>query len=160
MKKKIDWFKLAASIVLCQLAGVIGSVFTFSSIPNWYAGINKPDFNPPNWVFGPVWTSLYTLMGVSLYIVWSKGLKNKKARTALIAFGAQLVLNSLWSVLFFGLQNPFLAFVEIILLWVAILISLVLFYRISKTAGLLLVPYLLWVSFAALLNFSIWQLNL
>lgn len=151
--------KLIVSIAVCQAAGLIGSVFTFPAIAGWYSTIQKPSFTPPNWVFAPVWTTLFLLMGVSLYLVWNRGLENKNAKTAVSVFGVQLGLNILWSVLFFGFQNPFLAFVEIIFLWLSILATAILFYRISKPAGYLLIPYLLWVSFAAFLNYSIWVLN-
>jgi benzodiazapine receptor len=157
--KKIHWLALIAAVLISQLAGIIGSVFTFQSIPTWYAGIQKPDFNPPSWVFGPVWTTLYTLMGIAAYLVWEKGIKKKGVKQALVVFGVQLILNAIWSILFFGMQNPFLAFIEIIFLWISIVATIFLFYKISKTAGYLLVPYILWVSFAAILNFYIWQLN-
>jgi benzodiazapine receptor len=156
---KIDFKKLVASIVLCQLAGIVGSVFTFTAIGSWYANLAKPELNPPNWVFGPVWTTLFLLMGIALYLVWEKGLSKKENKLAVKVFGLQLGLNVLWSILFFGLKNPFFAFVEIIFLWLAIAASAVLFWRISKTAGVLLVPYLLWVSFAAYLNFMVFVLN-
>jgi len=151
--------KFVVSVLVCQAAGLIGSVFTAPSIATWYAGIAKPAFNPPNWVFAPVWTTLFFLMGVSLYLIWEKGLESRDARLAVSVFGAQLVLNIIWSVLFFGLQNPFLAFLEIIALWIAILASIIVFHRISKTAAYLLVPYILWVSFAAFLNYNIWILS-
>ena len=149
--------KLIFSVILCQLAGLIGSVFTTSSIPTWYSALNKPQFNPPNWVFSPIWIVLYFLMGISLYLVWSK--KSKYKKTAVTFFGVQLGLNALWSIIFFGLQSPFYAFIEIILLWFFILMTIIYFYRISKPAAYLLIPYILWVSFAAVLNFSIFTLN-
>jgi tryptophan-rich sensory protein len=149
-----------SSIIICQLAGFIGSLFTTPSIPSWYAGINKPSFNPPNWVFAPVWTTLYLLMGISLYLVLRTGLNDKNVKMALAVFIFQLVLNSLWSFLFFGLHSPFTAFIEIIFLWIAILTSIILFFRISWVAGVLLIPYILWVSFASFLNFAIWRLNI
>ncbi len=152
--------KLIAAIIICQIAAVIGSVFTAPSIPTWYASIQKPDFTPPNWVFAPVWTTLFLLMGISLYLIWDRGPEKKDVKLAISVFGIQLVLNVMWSVLFFGLQNPFFAFIEIIFLWIAILVNIILFYRISRKAGLLLVPYILWVSVAALLNYSIWVLNI
>jgi tryptophan-rich sensory protein len=132
-------------------------VFTTSSIPTWYASLIKPSFNPPNWIFGPVWTTLYLLMGISLYLVWIRGAK--KNRTALIWFGSQLALNSIWSILFFGLKSPLSAFIEIIFLWITILITIIYFYKTSKPAAYLLIPYILWVSFAAVLNISIVILN-
>jgi benzodiazapine receptor len=151
--------KLAVSILICLAAGSVGSIFTTPSIPNWYASLQKPSFNPPNWVFGPVWTTLFVLMGISLYIVWSRGLQNKKIRKAIFVFGLQLLLNILWSILFFGLKSPLLAFLEIIILWFAISITIIQFFKISKGAGLLLLPYILWVSFASILNFFIVKLN-
>jgi benzodiazapine receptor len=158
--KKDNIVKLVAAVLVCQFAGIIGSVFTTPNIATWYASISKPDFTPPSWVFAPVWTTLFLLMGISLYLVWGRGLGKKDVKLAVSVFGIQLVLNIVWSVLFFGLQNPFLAFAEIVLLWIAILVTIVLFYRISEKAGLLLVPYILWVSFATFLNYSIWMLNL
>ncbi len=159
MDKNKLW-KLIAAIIICQVAAVIGSVFTAPSIPTWYASIQKPDFNPPNWVFAPVWTTLFLLMGISLYLVWDRGLEKKGVKLAVYVFGIQLALNVVWSLLFFGLQNPFFAFVEIVFLWIAILVNIILFYRISRKAGIILVPYILWVSFAAFLNYSVWVLNI
>lgn len=156
---KINYLKLIPSIVICQLAGIIGSFFTSSSVSNWYLTLNKPFFNPPSWVFGPVWITLYLMMGISLYIVWNGGLRNKHAKIAITIFGIQLLLNSLWSILFFGLQSPLSAFIEIVLLWGAILATIIYFYRISKIASYLLIPYFLWVSFAAVLNLAIVYLN-
>ena len=152
--------KLVYSIVICQLAGVIGSFFTFPSISTWYAALEKPSFNPPNWIFSPVWITLFILMGVSLYLVWSQGTKTKYVKIALTLFGIQLSLNILWSIIFFGLKSPFFAFIEIAILWVAISLTIFKFSKISKTAAYLLIPYILWVSFAAVLNFSIWVINL
>lgn len=159
MDKKVNTLKLAASITVCLLAGYIGSVFTASSLLIWYANLEKPSFNPPGWVFAPVWTVLYVMMGVSAYLVWREGLWNKDVKISLGMFGIQLALNVLWSFLFFGLRSPLYALVEISALWAAIAFTAVIFHRVSRTAGLLLVPYLLWVSFAAVLNFSIWKLN-
>lgn len=152
-------FRLIFFLVICQLAGLAGSLVTTPAISTWYTGLNKPSFNPPSWLFAPVWTALYFLMGVSAYLVWSKGLKDKKVRTALFLFALQLVFNVLWSFLFFGLRSPLLALIEIIIFWVAILLTILSFFKISKPAGFLLLPYLLWVSFATLLNFFILQLN-
>ena len=150
---------IIAAILICQLAGVIGSVFTASSVTTWYTTLAKPAFNPPSWVFGPVWTELYTMMGVAAWLVWQKGPGNPVVRTALVVFGCQLVLNAVWSMVFFGLRSPGAAFVEIIILWAAILLSVILFFRVSSAAGILLLPYIAWVSFAAVLNFAIWRLN-
>lgn len=158
MVKTNDW-KLVMSIVICQLAGFIGSFFTVSSLSTWYVTLNKPFFNPPSWLFGPVWISLYFLMGISLYLIWNKGIESKPSKIALSVFALQLVLNSLWSILFFGLKSPLFAFIEIIILWIAILSTIIYFYKISKVASYLLIPYILWVSFAAVLNFSIYYLN-
>ncbi|MBU0536441.1 MAG: tryptophan-rich sensory protein [Nanoarchaeota archaeon] len=148
--------KLIISIIIPQLAGLIGSIFTTSSISSWYSKLTKPSFNPPNWIFGPVWTTLFVLMGISFYLVWTSG---KNIKLAVTIFIVQLVLNTLWSILFFGMQNPFAAFIELIFLWIAILATIIIFYRISPTAAYLLVPYLLWVSFAGILNYSIYSLN-
>ena len=157
---KHQWIKLAISIAICQLAGIIGSVFTANSVGTWYKTLIKPIFNPPSWIFGPVWIILFVLMGISLYLVWNAKTKDKKTkRTAIAVFGIQLFLNILWSLFFFGLQQPYYAFVEIIFLWVGILASMILFYRISKTAAYLLIPYILWVSFAIVLNYYLWILN-
>ncbi|NYZ76055.1 tryptophan-rich sensory protein [Candidatus Micrarchaeota archaeon] len=156
MKNK---FMLIFAILLCELAGVIGAFFTIPSIEGWYHELLKPSFSPPNWLFGPVWTVLYFLMGVSAYLVWERGIKKKNVKNSLLIFGVQLVLNILWSILFFGLQSPLLGFICIVLLWIAIAVTIIKFYRISKTAGLLQVPYLLWLTFATVLNFFIWIVN-
>ncbi len=151
--------QLFTSITICLLAALIGSIFTTPAVPTWYAALAKPELNPPAWVFGPVWTVLYILMGIALYLVWSRGWGQKNVRVAMAIFGIQLVLNVLWSYLFFGLQAPYFAFLEIVLLWIAILMTIAAFYRVSVSAAVLLVPYLLWVSFAAYLNYGIYVLN-
>ena len=153
-------FKLIISIAVCEAAGIIGSVFTASSIKGWYAELARPEISPPNWVFGPAWTALYALMGISAFLIWKKGLDRKDVKVALGIFIFQLILNVLWSIIFFGLQSPGLAFVEIILLWLAILASIATFAKVSKPAAWLLAPYIAWVTFAAYLNYSIWQLNI
>ncbi len=176
-------FKLIISIVICQLAGILGSFFTVPAIPTWYAGIAKSPLNPPSWVFGPVWTTLFLLMGISLFLVWKENWKihdslvTKKWGKAwnpysqrlwtgswqkgnvIAIFAVQLFLNALWSIVFFGLRDPMLAFFELIALWFAILYTIINFYRISKPAAYLLIPYILWVSFAGFLNYSVWMLN-
>jgi benzodiazapine receptor len=157
--KFMEILKLVISILVCQLAGFVGSIFTTPSVPTWYATLKKPTFTPPNSIFGPVWTILFVLMGISMYLIWKRGFQNRDIKIALFIFGAQLVLNILWSFLFFGLRCPSCAFVEIIILWIAIGLTILSFSRISIPAGLLLIPYLLWVSFAAVLNFTIWNLN-
>ena len=151
--------KLIASIFICQLAGIVGSLFTYQAIPTWYAYLQKPSFNPPNWIFGPVWITLYTLMGISAFLVFERGWENKEVKLALSIFGLQLILNSIWSIIFFGLQLPVFAFIEIVILWIFILLSIIYFYKVSKPAALLLLPYILWVSFASVLNLSIAILN-
>lgn len=159
MFQKVNIFRLLVSIIICQLAGAIGAIFTSSSLESWYLLLEKPTFNPPSWVFFPVWTTLYTLMGISFYLVWEKGIQQKEVKAGIFLFGLQLGLNILWSFLFFGLQSPYHAFLEILLLWLAILLTAIQFWNVSKAASTLLIPYLLWVSFAALLNYQIWILN-
>lgn len=151
--------KLIMAVVLSELAGIIGSVFTTPSIDDWYIGIVKPAINPPAWVFGPVWTTLYALMGIAAFLVWKKGLERRDVKIALGIFIGQLILNTLWSIIFFGLHSPGAAFIEIIFLWFAILATMIAFAKISKPAAWLLVPYILWVSFAMYLNYSIYVLN-
>lgn len=152
--------KIAIAVVICLGVGYGSSLVTQSSITTWYPTINKPFFNPPNEVFAPVWTILFVMMGVSAGLVWSKmesvPLLVKKA---LWVFVIQLILNALWSFLFFGLQNPFLALAEILLLWLMIFETIKLFKPIDALASKLLIPYLLWVSFAMVLNGAIWWLN-
>jgi benzodiazapine receptor len=154
-----DIFVLIAAILLCEAAGIIGSLFTFSEIPGWYATLVKPSFSPPNWVFGPVWTLLYALMGISLYLIWKKGQEKIDVKLPLAIFGIQLFLNFLWSILFFGMHSPLFGLICIIFLWLSIAATILLFYKISKNAAYLLTPYILWVSFASILNASIWMLN-
>lgn len=151
--------RIIVSIIICQLAGVVGSVFTITAIPGWYAALIKPPFSPPNWLFGPVWLTLYTLMGLALALVWAKGIGDKKVKQAVILFAVQLFLNLLWSILFFGLHLTFLAFLEILLMLGFIVLTTLSFYRIERRAAYLMLPYLAWVSFASVLNFSIWFLN-
>lgn len=152
-------FKLLISIVTAELAGIIGSVFTAPSIADWYGELVKPAINPPSWVFGPVWTTLFALMGIAAFLVWKKGLERRDVKIALGIFIGQLMLNTLWSIVFFGLQNPGGALIEIGLLWSAILATIIAFARISKPAAWLLLPYILWVSFAMYLNYALWTLN-
>lgn len=149
-----DYLKFVISIFICQTTGIIGAFFTASSVDSWYSVLNKPSFTPLGWVFTFVWILLYLLMGISLYVVWMK--KNK---TAMILFFIQLALNLLWTIIFFGLRQPLLALIEIIALWIFILITKIKFYKISRTAAYLLMPYLLWVSFAVVLNLLIVLMN-
>ena len=157
---KIDFWKLIAAIAICQLTGAIGSLFTFSAIPSWYTTLVKPSFTPPNWVFGPVWILLYALMGIAVYLVYETKVKNKKLKEfALALFGIQLILNAIWSIVFFGMQNPLGGLIVIVLLWLSIAATMVKFYEINKIAEILMIPYILWVSFATALNYWIWALN-
>jgi len=179
---KLNLTKLISSIIICVFDGAVGSIFTTAEIGGWYKGLNKPVFNPPNWIFGPVWTLLFILMGISLYLVWSKKfvVKNElkighrkawnhfsqkfyngvwQKENIIIIFGTQLVLNVLWSAVFFGMHSPGVAFFELLMLWFAILYTIMNFYRVSKEAAYLLIPYILWVSFAGILNLSIFLLN-
>jgi tryptophan-rich sensory protein len=158
MSQKKIWCGLAISFFICFAASGIGAFSTTSQIDGWYATLNRPSYAPPNWVFGPVWTILYAMMSVAAWLVWKQE-SSWKASVPLRIFAIQLVLNVLWSILFFGMQNPGAALMEIILLWVLILATIVLFYQRSKTAGYLLIPYFLWVSFACVLNYGFWSLN-
>jgi len=147
---------LIVSILIAYAVAFLGSLVTTPSIANWYATLNKPSFNPPNYLFGPVWTLLFTLMAISAYLVWRK---QKKITAELKIYGVQLGLNFLWSYLFFGLQRPGLALFEILLLWIFIALTITKFYKVDKLAAYLLIPYILWVSFAVFLNYSIVTLN-
>lgn len=151
--------KLLIAIIGCELVGIIGSVFTISAIPTWYVTLNKPFFSPPNWLFGPVWTLLYLLMGISFYLLWQNGWKSKKVKEARNYFLAQLFLNFIWTPIFFGLKSPGLALVVIVAMWIFIVMTIEKLKPISKPAAYLLVPYLLWVSFATALNAAIVILN-
>lgn len=157
LMKKINFLKLAGAVLICQMAGILGSTATFSAIPTWYRTLSKPFFSPPNWVFGPVWTTLYTMMGISLYIVWQRS--KKKCEEGLCYFYVQLALNALWSLIFFGARNLWFGFIIIIFLWVMILATIIKFKKVSKKAAYLLVPYLAWVSFASILNLAVAVLN-
>jgi tryptophan-rich sensory protein len=151
--------KLALSILLPLLVGGSSGWATAQGVRDWYPTLVKPPFNPPAWVFGPVWTLLYLMMGISLFLIWKEGLASSAVRWAVSAFAVQLVLNFAWSFLFFWAQSPGWAFAEILLLWAAIVWTLVLFFRVSTLAGWLMTPYLAWVTFASVLNASIWLLN-
>ncbi len=150
---------LILSLVITLSAGALGSFFTTPAIPTWYASLNKPFFNPPNWLFGPVWTLLYILMAVSMYLVWTSQAPRPQKKKAVLLYLIQLCLNTLWSVIFFGMRSPEIAFVEILILETAIIFTTVSFSKISKTAGRLLIPYILWVAFASILTLSIVVLN-
>ena len=146
-------------IVACVVSLSAGAIGSLAGTNAWYGTIEKPAFTPPDWVFGPVWTILYLLMGVAAFLVWQRGLDLRKVRVALAWFLGQLVLNALWSPVFFGLHRIDLALVVIVLLWAVLVVTIYYFLRVSRPAGLLLIPYLLWVSFATVLNASIWWLN-
>lgn len=175
-------FKFILSITICELAGIIGSFFTAPAIGGWYAGLNKPAFTPAGSVIGAVWTALFFLMGISLYLVWAKNwevklpVQNSKIKAwnrisqklftgtwreenIVLIFSIQLALNVLWSYLFFALKSPGLAFFELLMLWFAIEYTIINFFRVSKPAGYLLIPYILWVTFAGYLNYTIWMMN-
>lgn len=156
--KKILTFLIAVTIP--EVVGILSATFTIDAIQTWYKSLNKPIFSPPNWVFAPVWTTLYFLMGLAAYLIFIKGWKNKKVKHALGYFVMQLILNFFWSYLFFARQSPLLGLLDILLLWIAILITIMQFQKLSKPAAILMIPYLLWVTFAVLLNFSILILNL
>ena len=151
--------KLVISILIPVLVGAISGYFTSSGVNGWYAAANKPWFNPPNWIFAPVWTTLYVLMGIALFLVWRTESVKTIKQTAIILFAVQLALNFFWSFIFFKLQQPAWAFAEIIVMWLMILLTILWFGKINAVAAWLLVPYICWVSFASVLNYSIWKLN-
>ena len=151
--------KLIISLAITFLVGAVAAWFTTAGVNGWYAVANKPSFNPPNWVFAPVWTSLYMMMGIALWLVWKKDGVKSGRRTALILFAIQLLLNFAWSFIFFYAHQPGWAFAEILLMWVSIMLTIIWFGKVSPAAAWLLVPYIWWVSFASLLNFYIWKLN-
>lgn len=157
--KKDFAIKVIISLAVTFSAPVIASLVTDPPASNWYANLNKPSFNPPGWIFGPVWMVLYILMAVSAAMVWQNGLAGPKVRIALALYMVQLVLNTLWTPFFFGLKIPLLAFIDILLLWAAIILTIITFLRVSRYAALLIAPYLIWTTFAAVLNFSLWYLN-
>ncbi len=179
--KSNNIIKILISIIICELAGVAGSFFSTPEINGWYRNLDKPALTPPAWMFGPVWTLLFVLMGVSLYLVWSKNwvVNTEKTEAKLwnplsqklwtgswsriniiSIFCLQLILNVLWSVIFFRIHSPAWAFFELLMLWFAILFTIINFYRVSRAAAYLLIPYILWVSFAGVLNYFLWTLNL
>lgn len=155
MKKAL---KLIVCILIPEVIGGLSGYLTFDGIKNWYSTLHKPFFNPPNFVFGPVWTLLYLLMGISLYMIWNEPAAEKRTR-ALGVFGLQLFLNFCWSIIFFTLQRPDLAIVEIVLLWACIVWMITSVRQVKPVAAYLQIPYLLWVSFASALNIAIWALN-
>lgn len=152
-----DKIRFVISITICQFAGIIGSIFTASSVTNWYVTLEKPDFTPPGWIFGPIWVILYFLMGISLYLLWIS--KTKDNRKAFTVFAVQLILNASWSILFFGLKSPLYGLIDILFLLAAIILTILFLYKVSVLAMVLLVPYLVWVAFATILNYNILLLN-
>ncbi|MDD1663038.1 MAG: tryptophan-rich sensory protein [Methanomicrobiales archaeon] len=154
---RVGIFILAVGI--CFIAAGIGSLFTFTSVSTWYPTLIKPPFAPPSWVFGPAWTILYLLMGISLFLVLEKDMDRPEVKQGVSLFSIQLCLNVIWSLLFFGLRSPFLALIGILLLWGSIAATLIQFLKISRPAAYLLIPYLLWVTFAMILNAAIFILN-
>jgi benzodiazapine receptor len=161
--KKANLTKIIISISVCVLVGLLSSLATKSSVDTWFLTLEKPFFHPPSWVFAPVWIILYVLMGYSFAIIWSNKSQSRRSKeiikNAMVVFGVQLVLNALWSILFFKLCNPFLALIEISLLWLMIFETIKAFNKIDNFASKLLLPYLVWVSFATILNGSIWFMN-
>ena len=158
MTERTRWIGLVVFIIVCLGAGGLGAIATTPEIEGWYKMIAKPSWNPPGWIFGPVWTTLYIMMAIAVWLVWKQA-GFKAAKLPLNSFGVQLLLNVAWSWIFFGMHRPGWAFAEIIVLWLAILATTILFFKKSKIAGGLMVPYLAWVSFASVLNFTIWRLN-
>jgi len=162
MKKIPKIIKIGISILIPLIIGFLGGIFTSKSVSSWYPKLKKPPFNPPNWLFAPVWTILFVLIGISFYFVWNKNFgNNRKTKIlCLTVYSIQLLFNFLWSILFFGLRNAFLAFIEIIILWFLIVTNIIVFYKVSKISAYLLFPYLIWVSFASVLNWFMMMLNL
>lgn len=160
----MNYFRLIVSLIIPQVAGIIGSFFTVQGIKGWYAGLIKPSFNPPGWIFSPVWITLYVLMGISIYLIWSAYDKasagqRKKLKITFWLFWAHLFFNATWSIMFFGLKSAALGLINIAIIWVFILVLMIRFWKIKKLASYLLIPYFLWVSFASVLNFFLWYLN-
>ena len=151
--------KLIVSIIIPVAIGATAGFFTATGVDSWYQTINKPSWNPPSWIFAPVWTILYIMMGIALFLVWKSNNNEALKKRAMILFFVQLVLNFFWSFIFFDQQQPGWALVEIIAMGVAILLTIFAFAKVNKIAAWLLVPYISWVSFASILNYTIWQLN-
>jgi benzodiazapine receptor len=156
---RFSWVELSIAVMMCEGAGFLGSLFTFSEIPTWYAGLIKPAWNPPAWVFGPVWTTLFALMGIAVYRIWRLGMKRERVKIAVYLFITQLAFNIAWSIIFFGMHNPGAALVEILMLLGLIVGTTISFFKLDRVSGYLMTPYLTWVSFAAFLTYTIWKLN-
>lgn len=159
MMNKSLWFKIITASILCLGVGGLSGFATSDAIGGWYATLNKPSFNPPGWVFGPVWSVLYILMGISAGMIWNEGIAKPNVKKALIVFGIHMVLNGAWSIIFFGLKQPTWAFFEILILFASMIYFTRLFYGIKPRAAWLQIPYLLWVSFASVLNATIAWMN-
>jgi tryptophan-rich sensory protein len=154
-----DALKFIVALVACQLAGLVGYFFTTRSLETWYQNINRPGYAPPDGIFAPVWIMLYALMGIAGFLVWRRGLQYPGVKEGLLAFLVQLTLNACWSIAFFGFRSPLAGLIVIIVLWIEILITIIYFFRVDRTAGLLILPYIAWVSFAAVLNYGFFALN-
>ena len=157
--EQISWWYLIPAILIPQVIGNLGAIYTIPNINTWYAALTKPAFNTPNFIFGPVWFTLYTLMGIAIFLIWRSKGSRQEHREANQIFIMQLVLNLGWSVVFFGMQEIFWALIIILILLAAVITNIIYFYRLNQAAAWLLVPYLMWGSFATVLNFAIWQLN-
>lgn len=153
-----NWVKLVVSVLFTVGIGSLGGLFTISEIPGWYAGLQKPSFNPPNWLFGPVWSMLYLLMGISFYLIWKQPVSAVR-NVGLTLFVIQFILNFFWSILFFNQHMIAAALLEMVFMWIFILLTMIWFAKLSPTASWLLLPYLCWVSFATVLTAAIWKLN-
>ncbi len=151
--------RLMFAVALCEIAGLVGAFYTSQAIPTWYAGLIKSELTPPSWIFAPVWTTLFALMGIAVFIIWHKGPRRTDVRVAVVFFAMQLILNVAWSYIFFGMHAPGKALIDILLLWSMIMLTTLTFHPISKIAAWLMVPYLLWVTFAAYLNLTVWLFN-
>jgi translocator protein len=158
LSPSFKFINLFIHLLVPQVVGGIAGFITVNSVTSWYSRLNKPSFNPPNFIFGPVWTLLYILMGISSYLIWAKR-HSFYATKSLFVYGIQLILNFSWSIVFFGLKLPLGAFINVLLLWISIISMIILFYKVDKKAAFLQVPYLLWVSFASVLNYFIVLLN-
>lgn len=155
------WLSLGIAIVVCEVVGASGAIFTSVGLETWYPSLAKPTIAPPNWVFAPVWTTLFALMGIAVWLVWKRaeGRQGDTARIAIGVFAIHFVVNIGWSAAFFGFQSILIGLVVIAGLWFAILLTIILFDRVDRRAAVLLVPYLLWVTFAGYLNYAFWTLN-
>jgi len=158
-KRISSWAALAGFIALCLAVGALGGWVTASSVATWYPTLTKPSWTPPNSIFGPVWTALYVIMAFAAWLIWRKDTRFAGVRVALILFFAQLALNFLWSLLFFGLRAPGFALIDIVILLLVLILTVWAFFQQSRWAGLIMLPYLVWVAFATALTFTIWRLN-